>query len=42
LIDKNNFNIFKNIINEMFCLSKVLKEGSSKYNPGGPQARALV
>ena len=42
LIDKDNFSIFKNIINEMFCLSNVLKDGSSKYNPGGPQAKALV
>ena len=42
LIDKDNFNIFKNIINEMFCLSHVLESGSSKYNPSGPQAKALV
>ena len=39
IIDKDNFESFKNIVSEMFCL----KENSQqKYNPGGPQARALV
>lgn len=42
LIDKDNFQSFKNIVNEMFCLSNVLKDGANKYNPGGPQAQALV
>lgn len=42
LIDRDNFQSFKNIVNEMFCLSNVLKDGTSKYNPGGPQAQALV
>lgn len=41
LIDKDNFQIFKSIINRIFCLKGTL-DTQSKYNPGGPQARALV
>lgn len=41
LIDKNNFSKFKTIIQEIFCLTQV-SDTSSKYNPGGPQAKALV
>ena len=41
LIDKDNFESFSNIVSQMFCLKG--EEGkSSRYNPGGPQARALV
>lgn len=43
LIDKDNFEIFKNIINDIFMLSVIFgKSVQKKYNPGGPQARALV
>ena len=38
-IDENNFDIFKDILQSMFCLNTTK---SSKYNPGGPQAAALV
>lgn len=41
LIDRDNFHIFKDIINQIFCMKNFLGSGS-KYNPGGPQARALV
>ena len=41
LIDKNNFSQFKKIISEMFCLSSFLNK-QNIYNPGGPQAKALV
>lgn len=40
LIDKDNFQSFKNIVSKMFCLRQTLP--GNKYNPGGPQARALV
>lgn len=39
-IDENNFDSFKQIIQRMFCLET--NKTSSKYNPGGPQASALV
>ena len=39
-IEQNNFQSFKSIIEEMFCLKAVLK--TEGYNPGGPQAQALV
>ena len=39
-IDKDNFDIFKNILQKMFCLYQ--NSNSSKYNPGGPQAEAIV
>lgn len=39
LIDKGNFNIFQDIILKMFCLNNKI---ASKYNPGGPQAQAIV
>lgn len=42
IIDKNNFQIFKKYIKTIFCLQDELAGGSSKYNPAGPQARALV
>lgn len=38
-IDENNFDSFKDIIQKMFCLRT---ERNTKYNPGGPQATALV
>lgn len=41
LIDKNNFEEFKNIVNSIFCFNHN-NSVSSKYNPGGPQAKALV
>ena len=41
LIDKNNFESFQDIIRQIFCLKTITNE-SDKYNPGGPQARALV
>lgn len=39
-IDENNFDKFKEIIQRMFCLG--VGQNSSRYNPGGPQAAALV
>ncbi len=41
IIDKDNFNIFKNIISSIFCL-KMLFGTEKEYNPAGPQAKALV
>lgn len=41
LIDKDNFQDFKNIIKEIFCLNNDT-DVKDKYNPGGPQAKALV
>lgn len=42
-IEKSNFNQFKIIIQQMFCLNQIFKNDiSNKYNPGGPQAKALV
>ena len=40
LIDKDNFQSLKNIVSQMFCLKETSDKG--KYNPGGPQAKALV
>ena len=40
-IDKENFESFRNIVSKMFCLDYTQSD-SSKYNPGGPQAEALV
>ena len=42
LIDKDNFNNFKQIIKQMFCLDQQLFNNSSKYNPGGTKAKTLV
>lgn len=43
LIDKHNFDLFKSIIKQIFCLSIFFgEEISEKYNPGGPQAKAIV
>lgn len=43
LIDKDNFEIFQNIIKQIFCFKEVMKDDiSEKYNPAGPQAKALV
>ena len=42
LIDKDNFNAFKIIVKDMFCLDETLDKNTNKYNPGGPQAKALV
>ena len=42
-LTKENFQGFKNIVSEMFCLKYIQGEdGQGGYNPGGPQARALV
>ena len=42
-LTKENFQGFKNIVSEMFCLKYIQGEdGQGDYNPGGPQARALV
>lgn len=41
IIDKDNFESFKGIVSQMFCLDS-LHGGDVKYNPGGPQAMALV
>lgn len=41
IIDKDNFESFKNIVSQMFCLTDTLGS-QQKYNPGGPQAMALV
>ena len=41
LIDKNNFNSFKQILKKMFCLETFFDD-TKQYNPGGPQAKALV
>lgn len=42
-IDKDNFESFKKIVSEMFCLKYIHgDQPRNKYNPGGPQARALV
>lgn len=42
IIDKENFEDFRNIVSEMFCLSEVTNKSKKKYNPGGVQAMALV
>lgn len=42
LIDRDNFQSFRKIINQIFCLSDMLGKEQDKYNPGGPQAKALV
>lgn len=42
-LTKENFEGFKNIVSEMFCLKYIQGDsGNGMYNPGGPQARALV
>ncbi len=41
-IEESNFQSFKNIVSQMFCLNQIHGKKSKKYNPGGPQARALV
>lgn len=41
LLDKQNFDVFRNIVSQMFCLKKT-KSGAHKYNPGGVQAMELV
>lgn len=43
LIDKDNFENFQNIIKQIFCFKEIIKNNiDEKYNPGGPQAKALV
>lgn len=42
LIDENNFQSFKNHVKTIFCLQEGADQIDKKYNPGGPQARALV
>lgn len=41
LIDKNNFNSFKIILTDMFCLQDFFKK-INKYDPAGVQSEALV
>ena len=41
LIDKNNFESFRNIVSEMFCL-KQTQSNQKKYNPGGIHSQAIV
>lgn len=40
-LNKDNFEIFKEIMNEMFCLKEVEGHGQD-YNPGGSLAAAIV
>lgn len=43
LLDKDNFESFRNIVSKMFCLAQVKnKNAGTKYNPKGAQAQALV
>ena len=43
LIDKSNFKEFRQILTDIFCLNYILsKKDQGKYNPAGPQAKALV
>ncbi len=42
MIDSNNFEIFQQIIYEMFCLSELSGGIDTEYNPAGDRARALV
>lgn len=42
IIDKNNFNSFKEKIQQIFCMKDFLQKDMHQYNPGGPQAAALV
>ena len=42
-LTKENFEGFKNIVSEVFCLKYIQGDSANgMYNPGGPQARALV
>lgn len=41
LIDKENFEIFRDIVSSMFCLDNI-KNNKDQYNPGGPQAKAIA
>ena len=42
-LTKENFEGFKNIVSEMFCLKYIQGEsGQDGYNPGGPQARMIA
>lgn len=41
LIDNSNFEEFKKFISRIFCLN-FFKQSKQSYNPGGPQAAALV
>ena len=42
-LTEENFEGFKNIVSEMFCLKYIQGEnGQNGYNPGGPQARMIV
>ena len=42
MIDKNNFEEFSQIINEMFGMDAFKGDTGDDYNPGGDRARALV
>ena len=42
LIDANNFDVFADIIYDMFCLRNFHGDDFDDYNPGGDRARALV
>lgn len=42
-LTKENFESFKNIVSEMFCLKYIRGDtGQDTYNPGGPHARAIA
>ena len=40
-INKSNYQSFRNIVSQMFCLDEI-RGRNTDYNPGGPQAAALV
>lgn len=42
LIDKGNFDSFKEKVQQIFCVKSFLQQSMHQYNPGGPQAAALV
>ena len=42
-IDKNNYEVFKVILSDMFCLKELRGTATGKtYNPGGPMAKQLA
>lgn len=42
IINRNNYNEFKDIFIHMFCLDEIKKENGEDYNPVGDRARALM
>ena len=42
MIDNNNFEDFRKIIYDMFCLAELHGEAEQDYNPAGDRARAIV